>query len=346
MIDALLGLPVLSLLLVPTLASYGTSLNLIFFYMTWTTLVMSHDPLRVELFGTLAVRLVFYIVPSVLFFLFDILTPSAAVVVKAQGETGLPCGSKRGKIRLRDIKVAGWALLNLVLGFAAQAAVEEVRTQVLGWRSALRVSMRLPMPWDMVKELSMGLLMREALAYVIHRYMLHPKKTTTIAKRHKSWYHSLRAPFPLTAHYDHPLVYLLANFIPTYVPAMVFRFHLLTYLLYLSVVSLEETFAYSGYSVMPTNFFLGGIARRTDMHLVGDAEGNYGPWGVLDWVFGTSVGGDEEDGDGDEEEVNGSVMGGSAPDASLEEKIRRAVEESTKRKWSERERRMRRRRGE
>lgn len=83
------------------------------------------------------------------------------------------------------------------------------------------------------------------------------------------------------------------------------------------------------------------------MHLVGDVEGNYGPWGVLDWVCGTSVGGDEEeDGDGDDEEdVNGSVMGGSAPDASLEEKIRRAVEESTKRKWSERQRRMRRRRG-
>ena len=176
MIDALLGLPVLSLLLVPTLASYGTSLNLIFFYMTWTTLVMSHDPLRVELFGTLAVRLVFYVVPSVLFFLFDILTPSAAVVVKAQGEMGLPCGSKRGKIRLRDIKVAGWALLNLALGFAAQAAIEELRTKALGWRSALRVSMKLPMPWDMVKELAMGLLVREVS---VQPYLFFPPPSFT-----------------------------------------------------------------------------------------------------------------------------------------------------------------------
>lgn len=71
---------------------------------------------------------------------------------------------------------------------------------------------------------------------------------------------------------------------------MLFRFHMLTYLLYLVVITLEETFAYSGYSVMPTSFFLGGIARRTDLHLMSGGEGNYGPWGVLDWIFGTTVG--------------------------------------------------------
>lgn len=159
--DALLSLPVLSLFLVPTISSYSTSLNIIFFYMTWTTLVLSHPPLRVELFGTAAVRLLFFLLPSLLFFLFDILTPSAAVVVKAQGEAGLPSGSKRGKVRMKDLKVAGWAILNILLGFAAQAAIEEVRTELIGMRSALRVSMKLPMPWEMVKDLLRGLLARE-----------------------------------------------------------------------------------------------------------------------------------------------------------------------------------------
>lgn len=159
--DAILSLPVLSLFLIPTVSSYSTSLNLIFFYMTWTTLVLSHPPLRVELFGTVIVRLIFYILPSLLFFLFDILTPSAAVVVKAQGETGLPAGSKQGKIRLKEIKVAGWALLNLALGITVQAGIELIRTKLFGLRSALKVSMKLPMPGEMVKDLALGTLGRE-----------------------------------------------------------------------------------------------------------------------------------------------------------------------------------------
>ena len=96
----------------------------------------------------------------------------------------------------------------------------------------------------------------------------------------------------MTAFYDHPLAYLTRGFFPTYLPALLFRFHLLTYVLYLSLVSLEETFAYSGYSTLPTNFVLGGIARRTDNHVLCGGEGNYGPLGITDWICGTSVGGD------------------------------------------------------
>lgn len=161
MMDAIFSVPVLSLFLVPVLSSYTTSLNLIFFYMTWTTLVLSHPPLRVELFGTAAVRIIFYVLPSLLFFLFDILTPSAAVVIKAQGESGLPGGKRRRNIRIKELKVAGWALLNLSLGVAAQAAVESLLVRGLGLRSALKVSMKLPFPWEMVKDLMRGFLGRE-----------------------------------------------------------------------------------------------------------------------------------------------------------------------------------------
>lgn len=62
--------------------------------------------------------------------------------------------------------------------------------------------------------------------------------------------------------------------------------------MYLALISLEETFAYSGYSTVPTNFILGGIARRVDAHVACGGEGNFGAWGLMDWVFGTSVGGD------------------------------------------------------
>lgn len=167
MLDAIFSIPVLSLFLVPVLSSYSTSLNLIFFYMTWTTLVLSHPPLRVELFGTAGIRILFYALPSLVFFLFDILTPSAAVVIKAQGESGLPGGRKRSKIRIRELKVAGWSLLNLILGIAAQAAIETLFVKVLGIRSALKVSMKLPLPWEMVKDLVRGLLGREVCASLL-----------------------------------------------------------------------------------------------------------------------------------------------------------------------------------
>lgn len=51
---------------------------------------------------------------------------------------------------------------------------------------------------------------------------------------------------------------------------------------------------------MPTNLFLGGIARRTDMHVLMGARGNFGPWGILDWIFGTAVGDSHTDDESDE----------------------------------------------
>jgi hypothetical protein len=151
----------LSVFMIPVLSSYSTSLNLLFFYMTWSTLVLSHTPLRVEIFGTIAVRLIFYALPSVLFFLFDILTPSAAVVVKKHGAAGLPGGKRRSRIRTRELKVAGWSLLNLCMSIAVQWGIETLCVRALGMRSALKVSIRLPMPYEMLKDLLLGLLGRE-----------------------------------------------------------------------------------------------------------------------------------------------------------------------------------------
>lgn len=74
-----------------------------------------------------------------------------------------------------------------------------------------------------------------------------------------------------------------------YLPAMVWRFHALTYMIYLAIVSLEELFAHSGYAKLPTNFVVGGIARRMDVHCQ-HRGGNFGTWGVVDWVMGTGLG--------------------------------------------------------
>ncbi|KAJ9625365.1 uncharacterized protein PV06_07594 [Exophiala oligosperma] len=291
MIDALLGLPMLSFLLIPTFSSYSTSLNLLFFYLTWSTLVLSHPPLRVELVATLAVKTLFYILPSAFFVLFDALLPSAAENFKALGDTALPFKNASRQGTIRTLRALGWSLLNTLLGVSIQALVELLFTRVLLIRSALRVTTTLPLPFGILKDLAKGYLLREVFTYVLHRYVLHESKNS-LSRAHNEWYHSISTPFPLSGSYDHPLAYLVRSFLPTYLPALLFRFHLITYVIYVSMVSLEETFAYSGYSTVPTNFILGGMARRTDTHLMCDGEGNYGPWGLVDWFMGTAVGQD------------------------------------------------------
>jgi hypothetical protein len=164
--EALLSIPLVMSL------PYSTSMNLLFFYMTWATLVLSHPPLQVEIVGTAVVRLLFYLFPSMIFLLFDVLLPSAAMAIKAQGEVGLPTGSKRGRPGLREAMVVTWALLNLVLSILLQGMIEYVLTKGLGMRSALKVSLKLPYPWDMAKDLLGGFISRE-----VSTSKLDPKAT-------------------------------------------------------------------------------------------------------------------------------------------------------------------------
>ncbi|EGE03204.1 sterol desaturase [Trichophyton equinum CBS 127.97] len=290
---ALLSIPVLSYLLIPSMSSYGTSLNLIFFYLTWTTLVLSHGPLKVELVGTTAVY----------------------------GKDGLPQGKKK-KYGSSELKVAGWAIFNLILGIAAQGLIEFVLTRVLGVKSRLKVTTKLPLPWDIIKGVGRALIIRETLQYLVHRYALH--SWTPFQQHHNDWYHSIHTPYPLTAHYDHPVAYLLWHFLPTFLPAAAFRCHLLTYMLYLSIVSLEETFAHSGYKPMPTSFFIGGIARRVDLHLLHGGHGNYAPLGIMDWLFGTSIGDELED------DIPEQSNGESIAEKLVEKKPRRSHRRKTR----------------
>lgn len=289
--DALMSIPALSFLVIPAFTSYGTSANFLFFYLTWAILIRSNDPLKVELLGTLGIRVIFFILPSLGFLFFDSATPKVAVGIKEHGDKALPMADEQGGPKGRWWKITLVSILNVLMGVAIQTATELLFTQVLHIRSALKISTTPPFPWSIAKDLFFGLVLREILTYTLHRYALHaPKSPPT--KIHLSWQHSVVAPFSFVAHYDHPLAYLLHVFLPTYLPAIFLRMHLLTYHLYLIIVSVEELFAYSGYNVLPTAFILGGIARRQERHLMGNGEGNFGCFGLMDFAMGTSLGAD------------------------------------------------------
>lgn len=170
---SLLSVPVLGYLLMPSLGTYSTSLNILFFYMTWSTLVLSQPPLKVEIVGTLAVRLMFFIIPSAVFLLFDTLLPSLAVGIKWQGVSALPTrtGSVSG-IRRRDgssqwYQIIALSVFNICLAIAIQAGIELLFTDVFQIRSALKITTTLPMPWSIAKEILRALLLREVSLYYL-----------------------------------------------------------------------------------------------------------------------------------------------------------------------------------
>ncbi|KAI4148068.1 MAG: hypothetical protein L6R39_002897 [Caloplaca ligustica] len=290
-LDALLSVPALSFLLIPTFSSYSTSLNLLFFYLTWSTLILSNSPLKVEILGTLGIRVLFYLLPALGFLAFDAAVPNIAAKVKEHGKTALPTGEEQGGSRGRWWKIALVSTANVLLGVAMQSSVELLFTKILHIRSALKISTSLPMPWAIALDLIRGLFLREILSYVLHRYVLH-HPDSFLTDDHLRWQHTVSAPYAFVAHYDHPLAYLVRVFLPAYLPALMFRFHLLTYHMYLAIVSLEETFAYSGYNVLPSGLILGGIARRQERHLMNEGKGNYSCLGICDFVAGTSIGDD------------------------------------------------------
>ena len=131
----------------------------------------------------------------------------------------------------------------------------------------------------------------QALQFYIHRNVLHAPNTA-LSRLHRSWHHSILTPYSFVAAYDHPVCYLLHRVVPLYLPAVAFRFHLLTYLILVAVFSLEELFVYSGYNVLPSTIMLRGMARRVDGHMMSQGEGNFAPVGVLDWCHGTTLGSD------------------------------------------------------
>jgi len=292
-----LSLPLASIFAIPMLSSWSTSLNLVFFSITWTTIAMTYAPLQIEFFAPLVIRLLLYILPSALFLTFDLLVPSLAVELKAQGEYALPGRLGRKKLA----KVAAWSCSNILIGVTIQAAIEYVVTDVFRLRSVLAIKggswslNHLPSPWTIIKSVSEGLVLRNILQYYIHSKLLHSPSNTRLTRWHQTWHHSIRAPFSFTATYDHPACYLLHKFLPIYLPALMFRFHIMAYILLLAIFSLEEVFTYSGYNILPSTIMLRGMARRTDAHMMSQGKGNFAPVGVLDWVHGTTLGADVMD---------------------------------------------------
>ena len=262
----------------------ASSLNLLFFYLTWTALVMSHPPLHVELLGSFAMRVIFYWIPTIFFTLFDLVMPGLS------GDLKIRRGPRVAGKDLFWIGVNG--LMNQVIATGIQGAVQFAYAQLLMRKvPVFDIGTTLPMPWNIAKDTLTILASREAITYILHRYVLHnPRRFRNLSRYHSVNHKFAKSPsFALKAHYAHPLDYILLQFFPLYLPAYLFRVHLLTFFLILAIVSMEYALTYSGYDIFWG--LIGGTVRRIDRHhRPGGETMDFGIWGICDWVAGTAGG--------------------------------------------------------
>ena len=114
-----LPLPLLSFLALPIFGGTSTSVNFLLFYLTWSSLVLTHDPLNVEIYGTLAIRVLLFLLPSLGFCAFDIAAPSFAKGIKAYGTKQLPTQVDQKRL----LRIAGVACGNVLLVVALQLSL-------------------------------------------------------------------------------------------------------------------------------------------------------------------------------------------------------------------------------
>ena len=201
----------LDLLLTPFLLltpSWSTYLNLLFFHLTWTTLVLSHPPLPILLLGTLALKLLLHLLPSLLFTLFDTLLPSLSTPLKSY-----PPASQSPRIPLI-------ATTNTFLTVALLGVLECTGTYLLT-KPLLRVQRTLPLPGEVAQDLFLLLALREVGGYYTHRFLLHQNLAGAwLSRNHRAWQHSRRTcSGGFMASYDHPVCHLLLQ-LPGIVPAV------------------------------------------------------------------------------------------------------------------------------
>ncbi|KAK6358759.1 hypothetical protein TWF730_008078 [Orbilia blumenaviensis] len=293
----------------------ASSLNLFFFWMTWTTLIMSHPPLRVELIATFFARFIFFLVPALIFTLFDNLLPSLAgkePYVKSASRKSVSVPTGRGKKKNLQISNANRGTLfaifmsvgNIMLGIGVQAILEYIVVDVFGRPRLLRISSTFPYPWDMAKGAAYAMILREIMIYYPHRH-IHQNPKSLLRSTHV---HRRPTTSSLNLTSTTPIDYLLLQFLPVYLPSIMLSFHLLTYVGFVAVTSLIDVICYSQYEYLPKAFFVGRIARRVRGHDESGGKGGYGWLGLLDWLHGTElrwnqggvmgVGGGGEDGEG------------------------------------------------
>ncbi|KAH0492927.1 hypothetical protein TgHK011_007853 [Trichoderma gracile] len=241
----------------------------------WAKIVSTHNPITIDLIGTLLIQLLFWWLPCTIFLSLDTLLPGFSARHKLQPPPKQPTTAEI----LHSIRIC---LRNQALVLILHATLLLYTFSSPLNPPAIRIDPQFPTLKEFSIHISISILLRELLFYTSHRILHHPPLYRRFHKTH----HRFTAPVAFASQYAHPVEHLGANVLPILLPPMILGAHILTMWAFLAVQLVETATVHSGYD------FFGGAARKHDRHHE-RFDVYFGGIGLLDWALGT----DEREGE-------------------------------------------------
>ncbi|KAG6861222.1 hypothetical protein C0995_002571 [Termitomyces sp. Mi166 len=242
----------------------------------WKQLLLHYSTTSLEFYGTLVLQLIFFWGISAAYVVLPYMYPKFSVRHKLQNQGKQPLPSE-----LLDC----FLLVSRNQAISTLLHIAMIKLGVsLGRPPSYRFDPALPSPWEILRDIAIGLVIREIMFYYTHRLFHHPALYPRIHKRH----HRFTAPVALAAQYASITEHIFANILPISIPLMIMHSHIVTFWLFLALELTETTTVHSGYD------FFARSAQRHDLHHEKFMV-NFGTIGLLDWLHGTSRGREAKD---------------------------------------------------
>ncbi|KAL6875272.1 fatty acid hydroxylase superfamily domain-containing protein [Trichoderma novae-zelandiae] len=242
----------------------------------WSNIVSAHNPITIDLVGTLLIQLAFWWLPCAIFLALDSLAPSFSANHKLQPPPKQPSAAEV----VRSVLVCTRNQLIVLVLHATLLCTSSLASHP---PQRIRIGPRFPPLGEFATHMLISILLRELLFYTSHRALHWPPLYRRFHKTH----HRFTAPVAFASQYAHPVEHIGANVLPILLPPMLLGAHILTMWSFLAVQLVETSTVHSGYD------FFGGAARKHDRHHE-RFDVYFGGIGLLDWAFGTDERGGSE----------------------------------------------------